>query len=546
MGKAAQSEIPQIIAIVSVPANGRISLKKAVRQHLGLQNGQPLFLHIGDEITLSSDPQGATVALGKGNRITLPEDVLARLDISTGTRVGLVQRPNAVAVKRVDIVEQRSERACLLDVETPRTITRRVETNPMPGELLPALKAQHADMALRYDVFGFLTGQQTLAAWQARRLLGRPAPGDEGLRQALIAERLEDQSENGSWHDHLLLTARNLRELADLGLTGEDANTQRAIAWLVERPQSEHNPGMFFATDELVTEQAQVVERRQGGIRDRFRQLKTSEKKRVMAGDDLICAPCGPRIMWPNALVLEALLRLGYEDQPRVQTALRTMTAHDWCECAYQHGVSDWRSSGPLTIDQIAQFEQTCIAQYRYGGISDLQELAQADMSHAPFRLPRVAHTRTDGADEYPLEMPEHTQGCEAITTRAMSRIRDARVRRFAQAHLWRFAGKQRGPKGEFAPESYGSGFSQAGFLYLFACYDHPASKVVVMRALPWIVDAQNEDGSWGEDHNADASTLAVVTALLSLGDLAPPGMVPTECSHPAPPAKRGESKPSS
>jgi hypothetical protein len=123
--------------------------------------------------------------------------------------------------------------------------------------------------------------------------------------------------------------------------------------------------------------------------------------------------------------------------------------------------------------------------------------------------------------------MPEHTQGCEAITTRAMSHVQDAKMRRFAQAHLWRFAGKQHGPTGEFAPERYGSGFSQAGFLYLFSRYDHPVSTVVVMRALPWIVDAQNEDGSWGKDGTKDASTLTIVAALLNLGDLVPPGMIP-------------------
>ena len=177
-------------------------------------------------------------------------------------------------------------------------------------------------------------------------------------------------------------------------------------------------------------------------------------------------------------------------------------------------------------MDQIAQFEQMCIAQYRYGGLSSPQELAQADMAHSTFPQPRISRVTTPKGDQYLLEMPEHIQGCEAITTRAMSHVRDAKMRRFAEAHLWRFAGKQRGPKGEFAPESYGSGFSQAGFLYLFSCYDHPASKVVVMRALPWIVEAQNGDGSWGEEGNVDASTLAIVTALLGLGDLVPPRMV--------------------
>ena len=140
----------------------------------------------------------------------------------------------------------------------------------------------------------------------------------------------------------------------------------------------------------------------------------------------------------------------------------------------------------------------------------------------------RLSHRKTAEGDEYPLQMPEHTQGCEAITTRSLSRVQDPRARRFAEAHLWRFAGKQQPDNGAFPHESYGSGFSQAGFLELFGRYDHPASKVVVLRALPWIVDTQDEDGSWGEEGSKDADTLATITALLSLGDLIPPGMVPS------------------
>ena len=33
------------------------------------------------------------------------------------------------------------------------------------------------------------------------------------------------------------------------------------MEWLFNRPQSEVNPGMFFLTDELVAEQAKIVER---------------------------------------------------------------------------------------------------------------------------------------------------------------------------------------------------------------------------------------------------------------------------------------------
>jgi hypothetical protein len=123
--------------------------------------------------------------------------------------------------------------------------------------------------------------------------------------------------------------------------------------------------------------------------------------------------------------------------------------------------------------------------------------------------------------------MNDHFQGCEVITTRALSRVQDEGMRRYAEAHLWRFASRQQAPDGLFPEESYGTGLTRTGFLQLFARYDHPASKVAIMRALPWIVAAQNEDGSWGEGGGKDVATYAALSALASLGELLPAGMVP-------------------
>lgn len=123
--------------------------------------------------------------------------------------------------------------------------------------------------------------------------------------------------------------------------------------------------------------------------------------------------------------------------------------------------------------------------------------------------------------------MDEHIQGCEFITARALSRVRDRRMRRFAEAHLWRFASRQQAPDGVFPVERYGTGFDQAGILEAMSRYDHPASKVTVMRAIPWIVEAQNEDGSWGEGSTRDVTTLAIVNALLSVRDCLPAELVP-------------------
>lgn len=58
----------------------------------------------------------------------------------------------------------------------------------------------------------------------------------------------------------------------------------------------------------------------------------------------------------------------------------------------------------------------------------------------------------------------------------------------------------------------------QAMFLMVFASYHNPVSELAIMRMLPWIVDNQNKDSSWGEGETKDASTLAVISALSNIG----------------------------
>ena len=57
-----------------------------------------------------------------------------------------------------------------------------------------------------------------------------------------------------------------LQLLIDLGLTQDDKAVRDAANWLLARPQSEHNPGMFFGHDALVAEQAQIVAQREQEI----------------------------------------------------------------------------------------------------------------------------------------------------------------------------------------------------------------------------------------------------------------------------------------
>lgn len=139
--------IPQIVAIVSLTAKKQINLKKAARQHLNLEAGQPLWFTEGHEVLLTTTPPaGGTAAVevmvSKGNRVTLPDSTLDRLGIQAKSVVGLVQRPDALAIKKLAIIEREAAQARPYDCETSTAITRCVETNPMPEERIPALCAK--------------------------------------------------------------------------------------------------------------------------------------------------------------------------------------------------------------------------------------------------------------------------------------------------------------------------------------------------------------------------------------------------------------------
>jgi len=143
-----------------------------------------------------------------------------------------------------------------------------------------------------------------------------------------------------------------------------------------------------------------------------------------------------------------------------------------------------------------------------------------------------MAHESAPLADVYTLKIDRHIQGCEFITTRSLAGVRDPDVRRFAEAHLWRFAGNQL-PDGMFPAERYGSGFGQVGILEAFSRYPHhPVAQMVILRSLAWLVEAQRPDGAWEQpsagsrrdDRRADATTRAVVNVLGAVRHYLPEG----------------------
>jgi len=535
------TDLPQILSITSVKRDGSLVLKKVVRRHLGLEGAGAIGLRIDGEVRLTSTAANGMCDLEVSSRgkVTLPGEAWDALGGVGGGRVALLQRPGAVAIKRIGLDLVESPAAAFSDVETATTVVRRVEMNPLPDAAVPALAARAADLRLGAGVGGYLRGRESFHAWCARRELGEPENGDAALRESLIDERMAAQLDSGAWGADggiPIQTARVLRELAELGVGDDLPQVRRAVGWLLDRPESVYNPGQWFGSDDLVAEQAGVMDKRMSmtrGTKPRFRQIKVGEQRRVVGGDDLIVKPCGPRIMWPNGIVLEALLRMGCEAQPRVREALDYMLKDDWCECGYQNGNFRRGERAPFCSAKLDAFELMCIDQYRYAGLQSAEDLLDRDMAQATVRYLRVSEEDGDGSmRSYGLEIDRHIQGCEFITTRSLASACDPDMRRFAEAHLWRFAGIQLAD-GLFPAERYGSGFGQIGIMEAFARYPHhPITPVVILKSLPWLVETQRADGSWTrtkgpfrrEEPDADATTRAVVKVLKAVEEYLPDG----------------------
>jgi hypothetical protein len=508
MGK---SNCPQVLQRVPLGKGNAIRLTKDVWRRLEGKCEAVLLDEVDGEIRLSGRIGREPIPVVKG-RIALPDSACQHLGVAAKDMLVLIQREDAVAIKRFVSVACVGSIAALVDEETPTAVRRTLTQRRRPEELLPELEAEVADLALRHSPADFLAGRSSFDAWLARREWGICDADDGALQDELIRHRLTGQMPDGSWGGDLVVTARMLWELAELGLRRGHAGVDLAAHWLVSRPESPHNPGMFFLTDALAEKQMQVVASRNHGKGGRFRDRKRREIAQAAQGDDHAPDPCAPRLMWPTAYAVEALIATGWEDHPRTQRALDSLEPGGWCECGYQHGCGHQRDRHPLTAERI----RDCEAEFRARFVNGGEECRENYDSTGPRRIAMaVEGNRT----RYELSLPLHIQPCEAIAVKCLHQTARAPLRELCETYLWRFAAVQQGIGGSFSGNS--RHVDHFFMLSVFARYDHSASRIAIQRALRLLIESQNPDGSWGSEGKEDSATLIALRALKSIGWLA-------------------------
>jgi hypothetical protein len=517
------ARIPQVADIVKVKGSGEITIKKDLRKLFDTDK-KSLYITVGEEVLLSTrKSKGSQEVALTNNRISVEGRVAELLQLEKGSHVAMIQRDGGLALKHLVIEDWRDGvKPQILDRETPYAVSRSAARIFWPEEALPRLRDECKGLRLEHDVRKYLCGRESLWAWRARKLLGMREKGDAELRQRLVKQRVDGQQENGSWGDSLMRTARNLRELVELGTRGSAAPVRKAATWLLSRPESPHKPGAFLLTDELIDELDFCVQKGKTKPGKHFRErTKVEEKVAAAEGDDMFRRGCGPRFLWPNAVTIEALTLAGYGEHPRVKAAVAAAVGSDWCECHISY-----RGKPKTPTDaRLTQRVEDVKHKFRYGGLNTLQELGILALSRkCDFQTRRVSHRREGNVDVYEVAPKKgHSGPCGLVLARCLSCVKDTIAQRWLEPRLWVHG---TGPVLQYAPD--GNLCCPAAMdLDTAARYDYPVTKMRIMIVVPDIVRTQNDDGSWGHAPHVDMTTFAVVRALLKVRGLLPKSALP-------------------
>jgi hypothetical protein len=164
-------------------------------------------------------------------------------------------------------------------------------------------------------------------------------------------------------------------------------------------------------------------------------------------------------------------------------------------------------------MEKIVGIEDESIHAYR-NTTGGREKALMNDLTSATFFLQRVTHLSTESGEVYQLRMPDIGGGCPVVMVRSLSAAKDGVLRRLAEAHLWQFVSWQDSQEGCFRG---GRRFFVDPTIFLLdvlSWYDHPIATLGILRAVPWIIRSQNEDGSWGEEPYKESATRVVLETL--------------------------------
>jgi hypothetical protein len=470
-----------------------------------------------------------------GRKIQLTGQVVDSLGATPGDTLCICQLGETYAVRSFSCRELKSDAPgwVVLDEFLPTEVVRWWASNPDVTDISPNLLSQmrQAVGQLRVDPLPRVCDPGTDDILPAcNEFLGHPPPGGAQRLAAYVGQQRESQLGSGSWDSSVVTTAGTVIRLLQSGVPVEDETIRRAAGWLEQSDEPLGMPGLFLYEEKAGR---QYNSRKQNG--EALLDVKPTQQRaffdrlsRDYYGPFLDLLPkykaCEPHTTWATALALQALLRCGLHDSPRVARAIRTLMqwrsnytdCGGWCGCGIFGASLTDRGINPAGD---ADFDSAQVPRSN----KDLQ-FASWFMTKAAVRS-MVCNSYAENFSCLALgdnlgmlvrnRLSAPDSNCTTVMQSALALHPDYHGSKLELLAAFEMSGMQN-PNGDFPSHRL------SGMLHFLSFYRHPLATYLVYRALPALKRTQKEDGLWfSDDHGVTADDLLILSALKRMGLLA-------------------------
>jgi len=290
------------------------------------------------------------IALKTGDRKgKIPEWVWNRLKVYPGERYCITERYGRYYLKKLELSKRITSVPGITVIDTFKWDS----VNRMYADFLDIQRITSRNIErllglvgkFRYDPlspFDKMTGR--IGCLGRKELLGRPNKGDEQFLHQYLQHLADTQLENGSWEDNTMVTAFNIIKLHEAGATSKNPVLERGVEWLLSTSEPHGFPGLFMLSEKLVSRFNAWKARQPRGHSGRpHRRTTDGEARKYLENRDVLSSisawPCELRLTWTSGIAVEALLRCGLHQEPRVVKAINTLLRINergrWCGCGY-------------------------------------------------------------------------------------------------------------------------------------------------------------------------------------------------------------------
>jgi len=445
----------------------------------------------GDEIEIISKKEG-------GNKAKLPEWVMNQLGFDQNDAICITEREKKFYIKKLELDERPIQvPGCIVVDEFGNNVVKRTYSNFTDIDKINLFDLNQllSEMGrFRYDPLAPFQRMDGKIGFLARKeFLGGFTKEDKDAIRVYKREITESQQENGSWDENVIKTAFNLIRLIEVESTMQDSAVEKSAKWLLSIPEPIGLPGLFMLSENLVNRFNKWKEK--PGAKGRpHRRATKSEMQNFLNNMDFVtnCAndACELRLTWTSAIVLEALLRCGLENETRVVRAINTLFSLSgsggWCGCGYLDAkVAISESTEPVDFNRAPVPQRN--AQHSIDWFADKDEILNLVCNHN-YQGFEIGERKALWVKFF------HNTGlCSMVVNRALSYHPQYHGSNLETIAALRCSYCQ-SSYGTWGTEVYLS--SMFGFLERFV---NPLSAFLILRSIPLLIREQRPDGFWQE-----------------------------------------------